>query len=216
MGAYGNPADNEIGQTNDWAYGAQTLVWGLAGADLEGTPGFAVTGNHYLTWKYDSGDPSYNGLYGHYSPGKPIFQRFGPFIDISKTTIRRPNELPEFTRQTNIPAIAGNYNWYPDSRVIADNFGMPVLYYVADTGGTAPTTYYPGDNGSPRDNRPFTHGHPLHDYNYFMNFVGDERTPASGGFFMPNNRDSYLLISAGLDGSYGTGDDITNFPLGQQ
>ena len=29
----------------------------------------------------------------------------------------------------------------------------------------------------------------------------------------PVNADSYLLISAGVDGRYGTGDDITNFPL---
>ncbi len=29
----------------------------------------------------------------------------------------------------------------------------------------------------------------------------------------PVNADSFLLISAGVDGRYGTNDDITNFPL---
>lgn len=42
-----------------------------------------------------------------------------------------------------------------------------------------------------------------------MGFVQDPRTPLT--WPKPHNPDSYLLISAGHDGLYGTEDDITNF-----
>ena len=37
-------------------------------------------------------------------------------------------------------------------------------------------------------------------------------TPSEATLLRPVNPDSYLLISAGVDGRYGTNDDITNFP----
>lgn len=47
---------------------------------------------------------------------------------------------------------------------------------------------------------------------------GDSGAPGAGqdldkAQLRPVNADSYLLISAGVDGRYGTNDDITNFPL---
>jgi type II secretory pathway pseudopilin PulG len=65
---------------------------------------------------------------------------------------------------------------------------------------------------------PTTNVHPLEDYRYFYNYVRDPRVPLTPsptgvGLSMgwPCRPDSYLLISAGADGVYGTNDDIRNF-----
>ncbi|MCH9001407.1 MAG: prepilin-type N-terminal cleavage/methylation domain-containing protein [Planctomycetes bacterium] len=41
----------------------------------------------------------------------------------------------------------------------------------------------------------------------------ENEPPSAKATLRPVNADSYLLISAGVDGRYGTNDDITNFPL---
>ena len=48
-------------------------------------------------------------------------------------------------------------------------------------------------------------------YGNFTNYLDDpQKAPnVTGGW--PHRSDSYILISAGVDGEYGTGDDITNF-----
>jgi type II secretory pathway pseudopilin PulG len=50
--------------------------------------------------------------------------------------------------------------------------------------------------------------HPLVDSNYFYEYIRDPKVQAR---LWPHRPDSYLLISAGADGLYGTKDDITNF-----
>jgi hypothetical protein len=40
-------------------------------------------------------------------------------------------------------------------------------------------------------------------------------TTAGGGRLWPYRADSFLLISAGEDALYGTGDDLTNFGTGR-
>ena len=48
----------------------------------------------------------------------------------------------------------------------------------------------------------------------FYNLTEDVRireATGSGGFSRPYRPESYILISAGFDGRYGTSDDITNF-----
>jgi type II secretory pathway pseudopilin PulG len=50
--------------------------------------------------------------------------------------------------------------------------------------------------------------HPLEDANYFYEYIRDPRVQARPWPYRP---DSYLLISAGADGIYGTNDDIRNF-----
>lgn len=73
--------------------------------------------------------------------------------------------------------------------------------------------------------KPFDPGAP-EEHDNFARFIMDrkllrriERTLSSGQSvppampLRPVNPDSYLLISAGVDGRYGTSDDVTNFPL---
>ncbi len=54
------------------------------------------------------------------------------------------------------------------------------------------------------DRRP----HPLEDTDYFYEYIRDPKVQARPWPYRP---DSYLLISAGADGLYGTDDDIRNF-----
>jgi len=51
----------------------------------------------------------------------------------------------------------------------------------------------------------------LLDRKLYQTFLNEENT-SSARPLTPVNADSYLLISAGVDGRYGTNDDITNFP----
>lgn len=173
----------------DWdADGAQTLVWGLAGADLLGTPGFD-TSQHPM-----SNGP--NGLY-EISGGKHVQASYGPFMDISKTTIKKPtrNDVDRcYNAQNNGEATDGMV-----APVVVDNFNMPVLYFVPDlsTGAYRRT-----------DNDMFlVLADPL--YNKFGAYINDPRVSAAQRSY---NYDSYLLITAGPDRLYGTRDDVCNFP----
>jgi hypothetical protein len=104
--------------------------------------------------------------------------------------------------------------------------GTPILYYKANTASkvhadaTVDPQYRIYDI---RDNYPLVSlgamadamkpiaarkHHPLEDNNYFYEYIRDPRVQARPWPYRP---DSYLLISAGADGLYGTNDDIRNF-----
>lgn len=102
--------------------------------------------------------------------------------------------------------------------------GTPILYYKANT---ASKIFGTGDPETQiynfRDNYPLIslraladaakpigarRQHPLEDINYFYQYLRDPKIQASTWPYRP---DSYLLISAGADGIYGTNDDIRNF-----
>jgi len=105
--------------------------------------------------------------------------------------------------------------------------GMPILYYKANTSNTIhdPNGTFPtaaGDNGyiyNYLDNDelvklppPFnlTATHPLSGTGTnFYDITRDKRISIETG--RPYRPDSYILISAGFDGMYGTDDDIFNF-----
>jgi type II secretory pathway pseudopilin PulG len=110
-------------------------------------------------------------------------------------------------------------------QVTADKLGMPILYYKADIGKLYHdpcSPDFPEDNIYDfRDNDELaglivpdrTDPHPL-----YCGPTGDPdtfyRNTASkkiGGITKPYNEDSYILISAGWDGLYGTRDDVYNF-----
>ncbi len=106
--------------------------------------------------------------------------------------------------------------------------GMPILYYKANTSNTIhdPTGSYPtgpdDDNGyiyNYWDNQELvnlglpwdtTGTHPLAaDPAKFYEITRDDRIDIATG--RPYRPDSYILISAGFDGLYGTDDDVFNF-----
>ncbi|MFQ6034836.1 MAG: type II secretion system protein [Sedimentisphaerales bacterium] len=102
--------------------------------------------------------------------------------------------------------------------------GAPILYYRANTSsknidaGAFEDRIY-----NVRDNVPivtlrrladwkkpfqFRRQHRIEDFNYFYEYIRDAKVQ---GRPWPYRPDSYLLISAGADGLYGTSDDIRNF-----
>jgi prepilin-type N-terminal cleavage/methylation domain-containing protein len=114
---------------------------------------------------------------------------------------------------------------YVAKREGAKKTGMPILYYRArkvytqqdsqDTLEIADDIYYYPDNqnllelGIPEDN---TLDHPLSDgttdYQDFDNMIINTQITQ---IKRPFRADSYILISAGKDGQYGTPDDLFNF-----
>jgi len=101
--------------------------------------------------------------------------------------------------------------------------GMPVLYYRADTSRMSHDANDPTDNiYNYEDNHTFLGmgvppsgpaTHPL--YQRGSDPVGqvfyENTLDASSPIPRPHNKDSYILISAGWDGIYGTRDDVYNF-----
>jgi prepilin-type N-terminal cleavage/methylation domain-containing protein len=110
--------------------------------------------------------------------------------------------------------------------------GTPILYYKANTsskqwgppGSVNKRIYFDGDNralvslGRMTDGKP----HPLGGItdpfpsmgfpaNFYYYLIDQKMVPIMGQYGWPVNADSYVLISAGADGLYGTADDITNF-----
>jgi hypothetical protein len=102
--------------------------------------------------------------------------------------------------------------------------GTPILYYKANTASKVLDATNPDTSiYNFRDNFPLVslgavadaakpvsqrRQHPLADINYFYNYILDPKVQARA---WPHRPDSYLLISAGADGLYGTKDDICNF-----
>ena len=110
------------------------------------------------------------------------------------------------------------------------NAGTPILYYRANASSKS-LTYAAGPGSldpaeliyNARDNFPLINlgkladwnkplaarrRHILEDFNFFYEHIRDPKVTARPWPYRP---DSYLLISAGADGEYGTGDDICNF-----
>ena len=102
---------------------------------------------------------------------------------------------------------------------VTETVGAPVLYYRAKPSEkTIGTIYDVFDNNAlvlakqQADNREHPLARPdagpLGQYQFFYDYI---RNPKIDARPWPYRPDSYILISAGPDGLYGTGDDICNF-----
>jgi hypothetical protein len=112
--------------------------------------------------------------------------------------------------------------------------GMPILYYKANTAkrqhdfrnpDNSQNIYNFRDNqnlvllGKPFDPGPEGEPHrlavdpsnPADGYRFYMNTTNDKVLASSTAAVRPYRADTFILISAGSDGEYGTPDDITNF-----
>jgi len=95
--------------------------------------------------------------------------------------------------------------------------GSPILYFKANTSSKdieppPPNIYDLADNGALimlgriSDGKP----HSLNTFSEFIPYIMDPKASTDVRPW-PYRPDSYILISAGVDGLYGTPDDITNF-----
>jgi prepilin-type N-terminal cleavage/methylation domain-containing protein len=204
--------------------GAQKLAEALLGWDLLGF-------HPSSAWRAD----------GMNSAGTTLVYDFGNPNNSYNTTPRKPRYLELETanafhtgKVTGIDGLFVNYgsmNHY--NYVLCDEFGwtkidignkrvsagMPILYYKANPSGSGLTTqlrqlnssiYRYTDNDDlatlgRESSNPWTAVD-------FVNFVTDPKViRPQGALPWPHRPDSYILISAGIDGLYGTADDITNF-----
>lgn len=154
------------------------------------------------------------------------------FIDLENANAFQMQDI--YT--TYAPFNAANFvlcDEYSQTRQTGKKTGMPILYYRArtrfqfqdytDTNTVMNDIYYHVDNqflidlGFPDDN---TAVHTLANYVEFESMILNTQVQQAtvsvanpNGIKRPYRADSYILISAGKDGEYGTADDITNFDV---
>ncbi len=192
--------------------GAQKLCEALVGWDLMGFHPDSV---------WDSGGSAYDS-----SDEENRKQRVGPYLELATANVFKLGDLFD-----NTMPLKG------ETFVICDVFavrritlaagnivkaGTPILYYRANTSSKTIEDSSPSKNiYNARDNAPLTsilksisngEAHPLGDtaliYKAFYDYITDPKVTAVKWPYRP---DSYILISAGVDGLYGTSDDIRNF-----
>ena len=151
-------------------------------------------------------------------------EREGPFIDVENTDAFKLGYIYE-------PSMLKSAGINPDNYVLCDVYarkrhsgrktGMPILYYRADTSKTGHDVDDP-DSSENIYNYKDNHillglgvpGKPDADHPMFADpklFYDITRNGKMTTVSRPYRGGSYILISAGKDGLYGTADDIFNF-----
>ena len=199
--------------------GAQKLAEALLGWDLLGF-------HPKSDWRYDGLDK--DGLEWAYDPcnirlGASLNERRGPYLETSKANAFRLGSLFSNTG-ARAPATFVMCDVFAVKQVAIGGktvkAGTPILYYKANTASKSfvvpgawndlTVMYNTFDNLSLIALGKITDGtsHPLVLFNF--DYAGGIRDPKIT-IPWPYRPDSYILISAGADGLYGTSDDIHNF-----
>ena len=198
--------------------GAQKLSEALVGWDLLG---FHPKSDFRSNGRNDDGEFIYDA-------NNPIFfdQRRGPYLELATFDAFRLGNIS--IRYPGLFFVTGPLA--PNTFVLCDVFGdrkimlsdgktvkagAPILYYRANTSGkTIRDIYSVHDNDAliqikqQADNMGQPLSRPADQFQYFYDYIRDPKISARPWPYRP---DSYILISAGVDGLYGTGDDIRNF-----
>jgi prepilin-type N-terminal cleavage/methylation domain-containing protein len=203
--------------------GAQKLAEAMVGYDLLGF-------HPKSDWRSDGWDNA--GTIDFYDANDPVLldQRKGPYLDLATASVFRLGDNPPLYPGLFRPTQSNPL--YLGTHVLCDVYGFktirmpngtsvragsPILYYRANTSGkTIDQIYDVRDNEAivalkqDADGQSPTKYHPLTENNgtYFYDYITDPRVVAKQQPYKP---DSYILISAGVDGLYGTADDIRNF-----
>ena len=207
--------------------GAMKLGEAMVGQDLMGFHPHSI-------FKSDGTDYNGNQLYSVGTPTTGTVDttaRKGPYL---------PIENANAFRLDDIYATTGNFNpshfvlcdvfGRVTNRNTGKRIGMPILYYKANTANTKhdienpddPDNIYnyrdnqnlvllgkpwdPPDGGGTPHRLAVETGHP-NGWRFYMNTWNEQVTTT----IRPYRADTYILISAGNDGEYGTADDICNF-----
>ncbi len=200
--------------------GAQTLAEAMFGQDLLGVD---------PNTQYDPDNPVYDDESASYSTDN----RKGPYLDRTNITVLTPADLFKSTAPLGSLiddkyVICDVYGHYTKPITVRNStkrvkIGAPVLYFKADTSkvginASAPqdSVYNFSDNyrivmpGRVSDGEPHSGFIDGSTPDNFYNYITDEMT-STATTDRPLRPDSFLLISAGNDGLYGTSDDICNF-----
>jgi prepilin-type N-terminal cleavage/methylation domain-containing protein len=216
------PESNLNINPNDKYCGGMKLAEALLGYDLLGF-------HPSSAWRADGKDSAGALVYDSTSSAN-LLQRRPRYLEIEGANAYRLKEV-----FSNLWMLK---NYVDDRYVLCDEFerendtgvktGRPILYYRADTSKLAfdlstYSIYQQSDNYNIIMAAQMTDLmydktliHPLasQNGNYFYNLnykILDQKVFAATGKPWPHRPDSFILISAGLDGLYGTADDITNF-----
>jgi len=217
----GYPPSGALDETSQPYCGAMKLCEAMVGQDLFGCHSQSV-------FRRDGMDAT--GKFLLYTiPPTPdnLKARKGPYLQIESANAVR---IKDIYGDNTAPFL-------PTSFVLCDVFaqefktgvktGMPILYYKANTSNslhdpnTNPMPQDPKGNiynywdnhvlvglGKPREAGGVAAKHKLADpVRFYRNTESHQITTAH----QPYRNDSYILISAGNDGEYGTADDICNF-----
>jgi len=198
--------------------GAQKLAEALVGWDLLG---FHPKSDFRSNGRNDDGEFIYDA-------NNPIFfdQRRGPYLELATFDAFRLGNISIL----NPGLFFDSRPLAPNTFVLCDVFGekkimlsdgktvragAPILYYRANTSAkTIREIYNAQDNDvliqikQQTDNKEQPLSRPAGQFQYFYDYIRDPKISARPWPYRP---DSYILISAGADGLYGTSDDIRNF-----
>jgi hypothetical protein len=198
--------------------GAQKLAEALVGWDLLG---FHPKSDFRSNGRNDDGEFIYDA-------NNPIFfdQRRGPYLELATFDAFRLGNIS--IRNAGLFFDTGPLA--PNTFVLCDVFGekkimlsngktvragAPILYYRANTSAkTIREIYNAQDNDvliqikQQADNKEQPLSRSAGQFQYFYEYIRDPKISARPWPYRP---DSYILISAGADGLYGTSDDIRNF-----
>jgi len=206
--------------------GAQTLTEALLGRDLAGYHPDSV-------FRKDGKDST--GTFEVYDVDDPVNRqaRKGPYLELETAGVYM---LIDMYNPTGTFLPGTNFVYDPCTYVLSDVFGrvrhrqtgkkigMPILYYKANTANTIHDANEPVNENiyDYRDNlglvaigTPPEKGkiNPLNDpadgtdFTYFCEYTRNKKLPGH----RPLRAGSYILITAGNDGLYGTRDDVCNF-----
>jgi hypothetical protein len=225
------PPSDALDPDNAHYCGAMKLCEAMMGRDLMGfhpDSTFRASGLSSLGVNLypPQNDPTYQNS---------LSARKGPFLPLENANAYQLVDLYE-----NIGPFAGENFVLCDvfrrvtHRQSGQKVGMPILYYKANTANTLhdiqnpdnPQNIYdyednnelvmlgkpfdpPSQNGEPHRLWKET-GHP-DGYRFYMNITNDKMLATTTAAIRPYREDTYILISAGYDGEYGTPDDICNF-----
>lgn len=220
--------------------GAGLLVCALAGADLQGTPGFQPFAGK-STWAESFGtDP--NEAYALYTAGaqndQPMHPRFGPYVEVDKMRITRNKDesgqqRPNFVVPNDKNTVVRDYPMFLDA------FDQPILYWRADpagraladnqvTSGAQRGIYHWQDNAAlvaAGFDQLLDFGNGPHQLDWGTGNYTPQNPPPAGTFqyfvydpqvtakLAPRAASTYIVLSAGPDGRYGTGDDVSNIEV---
>ncbi|OHB66435.1 MAG: hypothetical protein A2Y76_14165 [Planctomycetes bacterium RBG_13_60_9] len=211
----GYPPSEANDPTGEPLCGAMKLAEALMGRDLLGFHSNSI-------FRADGLDS--NGLMPLYPPdpdANSLKARKGPYLQAENANAWRLADI--FGKGNTGPFREGLFvlcDCFEERRPSGERTGMPILYYRASPSGTKPDVNSPDD---PQNIYRYldNHGlvllgvpgkpgqtHPLIDPKRFYLNTQDDRVASPPRPYRP---DSYILLSAGPDGLYGTRDDICNF-----